>query len=236
MTNKIIAIIEDEEKIAHLISDYLKNDGFETCMAHHGNEALETIAANDPALVILDLMLPGIDGLTICRELRKVSQVPIIMLTARVDEIDRLTGLESGADDYVCKPFLPRELVARVKAILRRSAPQQNVEHQQETVESYKMLALNINQFQCYFYEQLVALTPVEFRIAQTLISFPGKVYSREELIDRCYPDGRIVSDRTVDSHIKNLRKKLAAIQSTAGTEDDPEFIQSVYGVGYKVM
>jgi two-component system response regulator BaeR len=219
-------IVEDEAKIAQILVEYLENSGFVTTVLHEGSEAVARIRAIDPALVILDLMLPGKDGVSICREVRQFSNLPIVMLTARVDEIDRLIGLEVGADDYVCKPFLPRELVARVKAILRRV---QNPASNSENLLHYRNVFLSIDHYQCRIGEQHLELTPVEFRMLQTLMSHPGRVYSRDSLMKASYPDHRIVSDRTIDSHIKNLRKKFA------GVLDDGELIHSIYGVGYKM-
>ena len=189
--------------------------------------AVETIKASDPVFVILDLMLPGKDGLSICKEVRQFSTVPILMLTARVDEIDRLLGLEIGADDYVCKPFLPREVVARVRAILRRV--QQHPAAATDDRIEYRGIVLSPERFLCRIGEQEIELTPVEFRMLQALISQPGRVYSRESLMRASYPDDRIVSDRTIDSHIKNLRKKLS------DPLGDEEIIHSIYGMGYKI-
>ena len=172
-------------------------------------------------------MLPGKDGLSICREVRQFSTVPILMLTARVDEIDRLLGLEIGADDFVCKPFLPREVVARVRTILRR-VQQQTAATSTQQVE-YRGIQLSPDRFQCHVGGNELTLTPVEFRMLQTLMSQPGRVHSRDSLMKSSYLDDRIVSDRTIDSHIKNLRKKIAALL------DDGELIHSIYGVGYKI-
>ena len=221
-----ILIVEDEVKIAQILVDYLQNDGYETDVLHSGGNAVETVRKSPPDLVILDLMLPEKDGVTICNEVRQFSNVPIMMLTAKVDEIDRLMGLEVGADDYVCKPFLPREVVARVKAILRRVVPEASVGASREL--SYRSILLRPDDYLCLVMDERVDLTPVEFRLLNTLVSQPGRVFSREHLMDSSYPDGRVVSDRTVDSHVKNLRKKVLAI---AGED----LIHSVYGVGYKV-
>ncbi|RVU85903.1 response regulator [Leucothrix sargassi] len=228
MSKSHILIIEDEAKIAQILVDYLHNDGFETSVLETGLEAVETIKTKQPDLVLLDLMLPEKDGITICREVRQFSSVPIIMLTAKVDEVDRLIGLELGADDYVCKPFLPREVVARVKTIFRRvqTVPAASDDEQ---VLSYRTVTLQCDRYICLVSGQRVELTPVEFRLLQTLISSPGRVFSREILIQASYSDGRVVSDRTVDSHVKNLRKKVGSV---AGGE---ELIHSIYGVGYKI-
>lgn len=233
--NQLIVIVEDEEKIAQLLVDYLQRDGFHTLVIGDGNEATDVIREQRPCFVILDLMLPGKDGLSICKEVRRFSNVPIIMLTARVDEIDRLLGLELGADDYVCKPFLPREVVARIHAILRRTAMtaepetpvQDELADETEEVVRYRNIALYPERYHCRIDQQSVELTPVEFRMLMTLMSKPGRVYSRDSLMTKCYTDDRVISDRTIDSHLKNLRKKLKV-----GGED---LLHSVYGVGYKI-
>ncbi len=227
MTDQKIIIVEDEDKIAQILVDYLAKEGFKTIVLNDGSNAVETVRASDPVFVILDLMLPGKDGLTICREVRQFSTVPILILTARVDEIDRLLGLEMGADDYVCKPFLPREVVARVRTILRR-VQQYPVVTTEDKIE-YRGIVLSPERFQCKIDEQELELTPVEFRMLQTLMSQPGRVYSRDALMNVSYLDDRIVSDRTIDSHIKNLRRKLA------GVVGKDEVIHSIYGVGYKI-
>ena len=222
-----ILIVEDEEKIAQLLADYLEREGYRVSMLHEGGGALDTIHSAQPDFLILDLMLPVKDGLSICREVRQFSELPIMMLTAKVDEIDRLIGLELGADDYVCKPFSPREVVARVKTILRRTSEQT---HHTDTSElSYRGVKLYPKRFQCLVHGQEVELTPIEFRLLQALISRPGQVFSRDNLMTLGYTDGRIVSDRTIDTHIKNLRKKLTPAIG------DEELLHSIYGVGYKV-
>lgn len=227
MNNQKIIIVEDEEKIAQILVDYLARDGFKTIVLNDGTNAVETIKVSDPVFVILDLMLPGKDGLSICTEVRRFSTVPILMLTARVDEIDRLLGLEMGADDYVCKPFLPREVVARIRTILRR-VQQHPTATTDEKIE-YRGIVLSPERFQCRIGEEELDLTPVEFRMLQALMSHPGRVRSRGSLMKSSYQDDRIVSDRTIDSHIKNLRKKLSE------AVDDDEIIHSIYGVGYKI-
>ncbi len=227
MSGTEIIVVEDEPKIAKLLADYLTRDGFDVTVLDEGSSAVETIKDRDPALVLLDLMLPGKDGLTICRELRQFSNLPIIMLTAKVDEIDRLLGLELGADDYVCKPFSPREVVARVRTILRR-VEQQPVAAKENELQ-YRNITMYLDRFQCIAEGQAVELTAVEFRLLQALISQPGRVFSRDNLMKRCYSDNRVVSDRTIDSHVKNLRKKFTA------AVDGEELIHSIYGVGYKI-
>jgi len=229
VSNQYILIVEDEVKIAQILVDYLKNAGFKVDVLASGKSAVETIQQSSPDFVILDLMLPEKDGMTICREVRQFSNVPIMMLTARVDEIDRLMGLEIGADDYVCKPFLPREVVARVKTILRRVTPGPVSSETKGSQLSYRSISLRPDKYLCLVMDERIELTPVEFRLLQIMVSQPGRVFSRDNLMEASYPDGRVVSDRTVDSHVKNLRKKVLAV---AGSED---LIHSVYGVGYKV-
>lgn len=220
-----ILIVEDEEKIAALQRDYLLQAGFDVSELHDGTGAAAHIVAAAPDLVILDLMLPGEDGLAICRRVRETSNVPIIMVTARVDEIDRLLGLELGADDYLCKPFSPRELVLRVKAILRRGRREAQPE---AGGHRYGALVLDPERHCCDCHGKRLDLTPVEFRLLQALLERPGRVLSRQQLMDVAYRDHRVVSDRTIDSHMRNLRQKL-----TDASDDERELIRSVYGVGY---
>ncbi len=220
----LVLIVEDEPKIARLLEDYLRQSSYETHWLDRGDTVDEWFRNNDPDIVLLDLMLPGKDGLAVCRELRSHSQVPIIMVTARVDEIDRLLGLELGADDYICKPFSPREVVARVKALLRR------VEMTgANPTTAYRGLVIDDEKFSAAVDGHALDLTPVEFRLLALLASQPGRVFSRDQLMNKIYKDGRVVSDRTVDSHVKNLRQK---IHDTGGSDD---LIRSIYGVGYKL-
>ena len=200
-------------------------DGFDTLVFPDGLNAAETIVEKSPIAMILDLMLPHKDGMTICREVRQSTNVPILMLTARVDEIDRLMGLEIGADDYICKPFSPREVVTRGKVILRRG---QVVSKQSELRINYKRIHINLERFRCKVGEKLVELTPVEFRLLSTLIKKPGTVFSRDSLMNTCYEDERIVSTSAIDSHMKNLRSKIT---NASDKEND---LHSVYGIGYK--
>lgn len=222
-----ILVVEDEPKIAQLLVDYLQRDGFQVSVLSEGTHAVETIRERKPDFLILDLMLPGKDGLTICREVRQFSSLPIMMLTAKIDEIDRLIGLEMGADDYVCKPFSPREVVARVRTIQRRMQQQPAAATDNEL--SYRTLKLDLERYTCSVDGKRIELTPVEFKMLHGFMSQPGRVFSRNQLMDMCYPDERVVSDRTIDTHVKNLRKKLA--QSV----DEEELIHSIYGVGYKI-
>ena len=221
-----ILVIEDEPKIAQLLVDYLERDDYRVSVLYDGSDAIEMIRVTEPDFLILDLMLPGKDGLSICREVRQFSNLPIMMLTAKVDEIDRLIGLEIGADDYVCKPFSPREIVSRVRTILRRV--QQVPATQGESKISYAGVSLDIERFECMASGTRIELTPVEFRLLHGLMERPGRVLSRDQLMDLCYSDGRVVSDRTIDTHVKNLRKKLEPTL-------DRVLIQSIYGVGYKL-
>lgn len=230
-----VLIVEDEVKIAQLLTDYLQQSSLETIMVHDGNAVLDLVQKHNFDIILLDLMLPGKDGISLCKEIRQFSAVPIIMLTAKVDEIDRLIGLELGADDYICKPFSPREVVARVKAVLRRS--QLQVEHQQimqvdnnaNPDNKNKVIQLDSDKYQARVYDIPVELTAIEFNLLQVLAKEPGRIYSRAQLIDHVYQDHRVVSERTIDSHVKKLRKKLNDIKP------DVELVQSVYSVGYKL-
>lgn len=216
-----VLIVEDEPQLLALLRDYLEQSDFQVDSVSDGNAVLERVRQTQPSLVLLDIMLPGKDGMTLCREIRHFSQVPIIMITARVEEIDRLLGLELGADDYMCKPFSPREVVARVKAVLRRS--------QNKMSNGNKPgIELDESRYKAILDGQELELTVIEFQLLKILVSDEGRIFSREQLMDRIYHDHRIVSDRTIDSHIKKLRKKIAGIQA------DKELIQSVYGAGYK--
>jgi two-component system response regulator BaeR len=219
----LILIVEDEERLAELVADYLAAAGFRTEIIGDGTKVLDWIRDRGPDLVLLDLMLPGKDGLSVCRELRMESQVPVIITTARVEEIDRLLGLELGADDYVCKPYSPRELVARVKAVLRRSRPAAAGADTQESP-----IELHPDSLRVSAGGRAVELTAVEFALLATLHQAPGRIFPRQRLMDHIYQDHRIVSDRTIDSHVKKLRRRLAELLP------DRELIHSVYGVGYR--
>lgn len=228
--NQKIVIVEDEQKIASLLEDYLTNANFSVEIVNEGTHAVEIINECNPACVILDVMLPGKDGLQICRELRQESDIPIVMVTARVDEIDRLLGLELGADDYICKPFSPREVVVRVRNLVRRATMTISKEGEDHSpIElRYRDLKLDSEQLICELSGNEISLTLVEFRILFAMLSRVGKIFTRDQLMSAAYTDSRIVSDRTIDTHIKNLRKKLNA-------DTDDAYVHSIYGVGYKV-
>ena len=222
MAEPHVVIAENETKIADLLRDYLVAANLQVTHVDDGARVLEVVNSTHADILLLDLMLPNKDGMTICREIRQQSSLPIIMLTARVDEIDRLLGLELGADDYVCKPFSPREIVARVKAVLRRAGGAQ-------PGDEPARLQIDERRMEARADGQKLDLTPVEFRLLQTLSQHAGRVYRRDELLDLIYEDYRVVSDRTVDSHIKNLRRKLEHIMPRQSV------IRSIYGVGYKL-
>jgi two-component system, OmpR family, response regulator BaeR len=219
-SSRQVLVVEDDAKIAQLLLDYLRDEGFEASAIANGKMALEQIKQTPPALVILDLMLPGLDGIGVCRGVRQFSDVPILMLTARVDEVDRLFGLDTGADDYVCKPFSPREVMARVRALVRRADGR--------TLNTTLPWLIDDQGLRIAWRSQWLSLTSLEFRMLRLLLSQPGRVFSRAQLLDCAHADLRDVSDRAIDSHIKNLRRKIHAV------EPDCECIASVYGIGYR--
>ena len=226
MNRKEVFIVEDEPDIARLLKDYLEHDGFSVNVFTDGLDVVDRVRLDFPDFLILDLMLPKKDGLTICREVRQFSNLPIMMVTAKIEEIDRIVGLEVGADDYVCKPFSPREVVRRVHTILRRvEAPPQAVNTH---VINYRGVELDSERLSCIVEGEPIELTRVEFQILYTLISKCGVVFSREKLMNLAYTDDRVVSNRTIDTHVKNLRKKLLVKLG------DRELIYSIYGAGYK--
>ena len=225
MTIRHIFIVEDEQKIASLLDDYLKEAGFRTSTQSNGDRVIAQIKKDPSDLILLDIMLPGKNGIELCREIRQFSNVPIIMITARVEEIDRLLGLELGADDYICKPFSPREVVARVKAIFRRL-------HAKPLTQNLVIgsISLDDNAHQVMINKQVLSLTPNEFGLLKVMMSQPNRVFSRNELINRIQGYDFEGYDRTIDSHIKNLRKKIA--ERLPGQE----IISTVYGIGYKFI
>jgi two-component system response regulator BaeR len=224
MKGRDILVAEDEVKIAEVLKDYLSKAGYRVACLGRGDLVVPYVQQNQPSLILLDLMLPGLDGMEVCREVRKFSEVPIIMITARVEEIDRLLGLELGADDYICKPFSPREVVARVKAVLRRVyAPPS------DTTLVVGEVTLIPETHQVLVGEHEIRLTPCEYNLLKTLLGHPNRIFSRNELINVVQGYDFEGYERTIDSHIKNLRKKIA------GCLPDTDVISTIYGVGYKL-
>ena len=222
---RTVLIVEDDRNTAALVAAYLEREGFSTVVVHDGGQAIQAAGDCNPVFVILDVMLPNMDGWEICRALRKSSDVPVLMLTAREEELDRVAGLAMGADDYVVKPFSPRELVERVKAILRRSRP---ASPRSSTVLSFDGLELDPEKHKVARDGRPVMLTSSEYKLLHALMSSPGKAFSREELLNQCYRHGEAVIDRVIDVHIGKLRQKI---------EDDsarPRFILTVRGHGYR--
>ena len=220
MSNSIL-IVEDEIKLANLLADYFTLTEYSPHLIHHGDEVIAWVKANQPKAVLLDIMLPGKNGIDLCKEIRQFSNVPILMVTAKVEEIDRLLGLELGADDYICKPFSPREVVARVKAVLRRTQTLDN---------SADMLILDEHRLSVAFHHKEVSLTSVEFQLLKPLAGKPERIFTRDQLMENMYSDHRIVNNRTIDSHIKKLRKKLSDISN------GKDWVQSGYGTGYRLV
>jgi DNA-binding response OmpR family regulator len=220
-----VLIVEDDRNTAALVATYLQREGFSTVVVHDGGQALQAVGDCNPVFIILDVMLPNMDGLEICRTLRKSSEVPVLILTAREEEGDRVAGLVTGADDYVVKPFSPRELVERVKAILRRSRPASS---RPAALLSFDGVELDVEKHKVARDGRPVGLTASEFKILKALMSSPGKAFSREELLSQCYQNSEAVIDRVIDVHIGKLRQKI---------EDDPaqpRFILTVRGHGYR--
>jgi DNA-binding response OmpR family regulator len=222
--NELILVVDDEPKIVRLARDYLERSNFRVLPAEDGLTALAAARQEKPDLVVLDLNLPGMDGLDVCRALRRESSVPIIMLTARAEEMDRLIGLELGADDYIVKPFSPRELVARVRAVLRRA--QGDV--QTPEIVRVGALAIDLNGHRATLQEETLKLTRIEFELLAILAQHPGQTFSRAQLIDRLHGSADGGYDRSIDAHVKNLRRKLEEDPA------DPQYILTVYGIGYQ--
>jgi DNA-binding response OmpR family regulator len=223
VTRKIL-IVDDEQKIIEIVRAYLEREGFRVVTAFDGEAALKTFRQEKPDLIVLDLMLPKMSGQDVCRAIRKESEVPIIMLTARDEMTDKIVGLELGADDYLTKPFEGRELVARVKAILRRSEPRIAI-----PVIKAGDIVIDTERRQISVRERLVELTTTEFELLRLLAAHPGRVFSRAELLDRLQGDAYEGYERTIDSHIKNLRRKIEP------DPDRPSYIHTIYGAGYKL-
>jgi two-component system alkaline phosphatase synthesis response regulator PhoP len=225
MAGKKVLVVDDDVKTVELVRLYLDRDGYEVLTAYDGGEALRLARERYPDLVVLDLMLPDIDGLEVCRTLRRESDVPVIMLTARTTDHDKLTGLDLGADDYVTKPFSPKELVARVRAVLRRLPGERGPEE----IRSGE-LSMNFTTHEAWLADRPLNLTTVEFRLLGVLAKEPGRVFSRANLIEEGLGYDFEGFDRTIDVHILNLRRKLEPDPSR------PRYIKTVYGVGYKFI
>jgi len=228
MERGTVLVVDDEPNIADLVELYLRRDGYRVIKAGNGEDGLRAVNDQRPRLVVLDVGLPDIDGLEVCRRLRAASNIPVIFLTARDTEVDRVLGLELGADDYVCKPFSPREVVARVKAILRRAELLARA-HQEVEGAVPSPFSIDVPQHAARLDGKDLHLTPIEFRLLALLHSGAGRIYARDYLLRALYEDHRVVADRTIDSHVKNLRRKIQSIRP------EQDMIRSIYGVGYRL-
>jgi DNA-binding response OmpR family regulator len=222
---KKILVVDDEKKIVEIVKAYLEKDGYQVLAAYDGKAALQIAQQQRPDLLVLDWMLPELSGLDVCRALRKESDVPIIMLTARDEVTDKIIGLEMGADDYVTKPFDPKELLSRVRAVLRRAEGKTS----QPPILNIADLSINLDKRQVSRNQLAIELTPLEFDLLRVMAENPGRVYSRMQLLDKIQGDAYEGYERTIDSHIKNLRKKIEI------DPEHPRYILTVYGVGYKM-
>ena len=216
-----ILIAEDDRKIAAVLADYLRSEGYAPTIVSDGLAAVTSVREQSPAAMLLDLGLPQLDGVEVCRSVRTFSAIPIIMITARVDEVERLLGLSIGADDYICKPFSPKEVMARLNALLRRAEGKLEI-------ASRESWSVDAEGMSIAYEGEALSLTPIEFRLLRSFLDQPGRVFARDQLLDKMHEDFREVSDRAIDSHIKNVRKKIAAVGA------DPDSIASIYGVGYR--
>jgi two-component system response regulator BaeR len=226
MSNEHLLIVEDEPDIANILKDYLVREGYQVSLLDRGDKVVDFIKKETPSMILLDIMIPHVDGKTICREVRKFSEVPIIMITARVEEVDRIIGFELGADDYICKPFSPREVVVRVNAVLRRTLNKPS----KEEVLSAGPIQLNRTSRIAVVKGNELTLTPSEFEVLSLLIGSPNRVFSRAQLIENVQGYNFDGYERTIDFHIKNLRKKIAVYLP------GEKIIQSAYGFGYKMV
>ena len=223
-----ILIVDDDSHIRQVLQFALEKAGYQVIEAENGQQALQQFRQQSPDLIVLDIMMPEMDGTDVCREIRKTSNSPIVFLSSRDDEIDRILGLELGGDDYITKPFSPRELVARVKAVLRRVGTATDASSTAPSHElSYGKLHLNEQTFKAFWDKQEIVLTVTEFGLLKTLLSQPGRVFSREQLMNSAYDFNNVVSDRTIDSHMRRVRAKLSAVGGSP--------IETVHGVGYKL-
>jgi two-component system alkaline phosphatase synthesis response regulator PhoP len=225
MPGKKVLVVDDDVKTVELVKLYLNRDGYRVLTAYNGNDALQIARESHPDLIVLDLMLPGINGLDVCRTLRAESDVPIIMLTALTTDDDRLTGLDLGADDYVTKPFSPRELAARVRAVLRRLPGERGP----EKIE-YGALTLDFLKHEAFLEGKSLNLTPIEFKVLGVLVKEPGRVFSRAQIIEKALGNDFDGFDRTIDVHILKLRRKLEP------DSRHPRYIGTIYGAGYKLL
>ena len=225
MTGKRVLVVDDDVKTVELVKLYLNRDGYRVLTSHNGIEALRLAQEAHPDLIVLDLMLPGMDGLEICRSIREESDVPIIMLTARTGDEDKLAGLGLGADDYVTKPFSPRELAARVRAVLRRLPGERGPDE-----IKHGKITVNFRKHEAFLDDEPMSLTPVEFKLLGVMLKEPGRVFSREQLIEEALGYDFEGFNRTIDVHILNLRRKLEP------EPGHPKYIKTVYGAGYKFL
>lgn len=246
MSPQRILVVDDDPRLREVLRYALARAGFEVQEANNGRQALELIRQAPPDLMVLDVMMPELDGLDLCREVRRTSSLPIVFLSSRGEEMDRVLGLELGGDDYLTKPFSPRELVSRVRAVLRRSAPPALGREAGDTDAASRedeepalvegRIRLDPVEHRVEVADQPVELTATEFKILQVLLDRPGRVFSRQDLIDRSYPGRHFVSDRTLDSHMRRIRQKIreaAEAAGDAGHAHDP--IETVHGVGYRM-
>ncbi len=217
-----ILIVDDDMHIAELVSLYVEKEGFETKEVHDGREAIQMVSACQPDLILLDVMMPGMDGYQVCAEIRKTSRVPVIMLTAKGETFDKVLGLELGADDYIVKPFDPKELVARVKAVLRRYEPQQ----EEGDILRFPNLEINISNYSVTYHGRGLEFPPKEFELLFYLAKHPNRVFTREQLLDQIWGYEYVGDTRTVDVHVKRIREKL--------NQEDEWGIRTVWSVGYK--
>lgn len=227
MRKERILVVDDEERIRSLVGQYLRADGYEVAEAASGEEALAKVQSHPPDLVVLDVRLPGVDGFEVLAELRKRSEVYVIMLTARAEETDKLVGLTAGADDYLTKPFSPRELVARVKAVLRRGREPRGAD---QDVFSFEGLTIDLGRREVKRDDEAIELTVLEFDLLAALASAPGRVFTRRQLIERVWGWDFFGDDRVVDVHIRNLRRALG------DSAEEPRFVGTVRGVGYRLV
>jgi len=224
----LILIVDDDPQIREVLRFALNKEGYATTEAGNGVEALEAFAQRHPDLLVLDILMPELDGTEVCRRLRATSRVPIIFLSSKDEELDRVLGLELGGDDYMTKPFSPRELVARVRAVLRRARGEaEEAPGGTPRRMRHGRLQLDLDRHQAFWGDEEITLTVTEFGLLETLMRYPGKVYTRDELMEGAYPDANVVSGRTIDSHIRRVRRKLAEVAA------DP--IETIHGLGYKL-